>query len=101
MPDEVKNKDVAELLKWLHCLPNSHLQLINSKTNEILVERYTQELRQQNEYAANMSAALSLLGEKQTKHTKLTILDKLEKTTGVHCKFDKLINKIKRSLSDD
>lgn len=94
-------KDVNELMYWLHSLPNEHLQRINSESNKILMARYNEELKQSNEYQANLATALYLLGHKQTKDTVQCILNKLEKTSGIHYKFDDLIAKLKRRLPND
>lgn len=99
LPD--KPTDVTELLTWLHTLPNKDLQRLNTETNKILMARYDEELKQSNEYQANMSIALYLLGQRQTKDTVQCILNKLEKSSGIHYKFDDLIAKLKRRLSND
>lgn len=94
-------KDINELLYWLNSLPNEHLQRINSESNKILMARYEKELKQSNEYQANMAIALFLLGQRQTKDRVRCILSKLEKTSGRHFKFDDLISKLKRRLPND
>lgn len=96
----MSHKDINELIYWLNSLPNKHLQRINSESNKILMARYEEQLKQQNEYQANMATALYLLGHRQTKDTIKIILNKLEKTSGIHYKFDDLISKLKRRLSN-
>lgn len=93
--------NVDEFLKYLHCMPNRDLQKLNTETNRILMARYDEELKRSNEYQANMATALYLLGQRQTKDTVQCILSKLEKTSGIHYKFDDLITKLKRRLSND
>lgn len=93
--------DLNGVLNWLHCLPNKDLQRLNTETNRILMARYDEELKQSNSYQANMATALYLLGQRQTKGTVQCILNKLEKTSGIHYKFDDLISKLKRRLSND
>lgn len=92
-------KDINELLYWLNSLPNEHLQRINSESNKILMARYDKQLKQQNEYQVNMAVALMLLGHRQTKDTIKIILNKLEKTSGVHYPFDGLISKLTKRLN--
>lgn len=98
MSSDIPKINVHELIQWLHCLPNKELQLINTETNKILMVRYDKELKQSNEYQANMATALYLLGQRQTKDTVQCILSKLEKTSGIHYKFDDLIAKLKCRL---
>lgn len=95
------SKIIPDVLDWLHTLPNRDLQKLNSETNRILMARYDEELKRSNEYQANMATALFLLGHRQTKNTVQCILNKLEKTSGIHYKFDDLISKLKRRLSND
>lgn len=90
-----------EVLGWLHTLSNRDLQKLNTETNAILMARYDEELKQSNEYQVNMATALYLLGQRQTKGTIQCILNKLEKTSGTHFKFDDLISKLKRRLPND
>lgn len=91
-------KSVDELILWLNTLPNKDLQKLNTETNKILMARYEKEFKQQNEYQANMATALYLLGQRQTKDTVQCILNKLEKTSGIHYRFDDLIAKLKCRL---
>lgn len=95
------NFDLNEVLLHLNFLPNKDLQRLNTETNKILMSRYEKELKQSNEYQMNMATALYLLGHRQTKETVQCILNKLEKTSGIHFKFDDLISKLKRRLSND
>lgn len=94
----MNNHSTNELILWLNSLPNKDLQFINSETDKILLARYEKELKQSNEYQANMATALYLLGQRQTKDTVQCILNKLEKTSGIHYKFDDLIAKLKCRL---
>lgn len=97
----METHDLSSILNWLHCLPNKDLQRLNTETNRILMARYDEELKQSNEYQANMATALYLLGHRQTKDTVQCIISKLEKTSDIHFKFDALISKLKRRLSND
>lgn len=92
---------ISEVLNWLHTLPNRDLQELNSETNKILMARYDKELKQSNEYQVNMATALYLLGQRQSKDIVRCILNKLEKTSGTHFKFDDLIVKLQRRLPND
>lgn len=59
--------------KWdivLQALPNEVLQYVNSKSNEILLQRYEQEQKEYSRYTCGLATALLLLGERQDKHTK-------------------------------
>ena len=74
---------ISEVLNWLHTLPNRDLQELNS------------------EYQVNIATALYLLGQRQSKDIVRCILNKLEKTSGTHFKFDDLIVKLQRRLPND
>lgn len=85
--------------KWynvLKTLPNETLQYINSKSNELLLQRYQQEQKEQSQYSYDLATALMLLGERQTTNTKKTLLPLLQKCSGTHYDFSKLIEKINR-----
>lgn len=85
--------------KWynvLKLLPNETLQYINSKSNELLLQRYQQEQKEQSQYSYDLATALMLLGERQTAGTKKTLFTLLQKCSGVHYDFSKLIEKINK-----
>ena len=79
--------------KVLEVLSNEVLQYVNSKSNELLLQRYEEEQRQLSQYSRDLAAALMLLGERQTVGTKTALLNLLQKRSGIHCDFSKLIKK--------
>lgn len=91
--------DEQDKHKWdnvLKLLPNETLQYINSKSNELLLQRYQQEQKEQSQYSYDLATALMLLGERQTAGTKKTLLPLLQKCSGVQYDFSKLIEKINK-----
>lgn len=85
--------------KWdsvLKLLPNETLQYINSKSNELLLQRYQQEQKEHSRYTYDLATALMLLGERQTAATKKNLMSLLQKYSGTHYDFSKLIEKINR-----
>lgn len=91
-----------EKRKWdnvLKLLPNETLQYINSKSNEVLLQRYQQEQKEHSQYAYDLATALLLLGERQTSGTKKSLSLLLQKCSGTHYDFSKLISKINKGTS--
>lgn len=88
-----------EKYKWgnvLKILPNGVLQYINSKSNELLLQQYQQEREEHSQYTYNLATALMLLGERQSTGTKNILLSLLQKCSGIHYDFSKLIAKINK-----
>ncbi len=82
----------------LKLLPNESLQYINSKSNELLLQRYEQERKEHLSYSYDLATALLLFGERQTVGTKKLMVSLLQKCSGVHYDFSKLINKISKGI---
>lgn len=88
-----------EKYKWdnvLKILPNEVLQYINSKSNELLLQQYQQEQKEQSQYSSDLATALMLLGKRQSISTKSVLLSLLQKCSGIHYDFSKLIAKINK-----